>query len=201
MIAIAKRRSPPTTHARFEAMLPAIRAYAHRAFRSFGPEARDELVAETVANAFCAYQRLVDQGREAIAHAMPLAMFAVRQVRAGRRVGGKLNVRDVSSRHAQRIKGIIIERLDQFDPEKGQWREVLVENRRAGPAETAAARIDVAAWFRSLTRRDRWIAWELARGETTGATARRFKLSAGRVSQLRSQLRESWQEFQHEAVA
>ncbi|HEY5314369.1 MAG TPA: hypothetical protein VIK18_17685 [Pirellulales bacterium] len=41
----------------------------------------------------------------------------------------------------------------------------------------------------------------LAKGETTGATARKFRLSASRVSQLRSELEDSWQEFQREAVA
>lgn len=69
------------------------------------------------------------------------------QVRAGRRVGAKLNIRDVSSRLGQRAKDVVVERLDQFNPDECQWREVLVEDRRAGPAETMAARIDVGDWF------------------------------------------------------
>jgi len=47
----------------------------------------------------------------------------------------------------------------------------------------------------------RQIAKLLAKGETTGATARKFGLSAGRVSQLRGELERSWQVFQAEAVA
>ena len=80
-------------------------------------------------------------------------------------------------------------------------RETLVEGRHAGPAETAAARIDLAAWFRSLARKKRRIARELARGEGTGNVARIFGLTAGRVSQLRRELAESWAEFQGEAAA
>jgi hypothetical protein len=202
MIAFAKRRSPTTVHARFETMLPAIRAYARRAFQSVGPEAREELIAETVANAFCAYLRLVERGKEEVAHPTPLAMFAIRQIRSGRRVGARLNIRDVSSRHAQRTKGIVVERLEKFDAAAGEWREVLVEDRRAGPADTAAVRIDVATWFSSLPGRQRRIAHELAQGETTGETARKFGLSAGRISQLRQALAESWKRFQGElAVA
>ncbi|HEX3659667.1 MAG TPA: hypothetical protein VHV55_28020 [Pirellulales bacterium] len=171
MIAIAKRRSRATTHARFEAMLPAIRAYARRSFRSTNPELREELIAEVVANAFCAYQGLVERGKEQVAHPTPLAMYAIRQVRCGRRVGAKLNIRDVSSRHAQRAKGIMLGRLEKFDEATGEWREILVEDRRAGPAEIAAARIDVADWFRSLGRQKRRVAKLLASGETTGCAA------------------------------
>jgi len=196
MIAIAKRRTHSTNEAGFEAMLPAIRASARRAFQSANPEAREELIAETVANAFCAYLRLVERGKEEVAHPTPLALYAIRQVRSGRRVGAKLNIRDVSSRYSQLAKGITVERLEKLDEAAGEWREVLVEDRHAGPAETAAARIDVAAWFRSLGRTKRRIAQTLARGETTGKVAQTFSLSAGRVSQLRRELAESWETFQ-----
>jgi hypothetical protein len=76
----------------------------------------------------------------------------------------KLNVCDVSSRHAQRTKGITVERLDQYDEQAGERREALVEDKHAGPADTATARIDVAACFRSLGRTKRRSAKLLARG-------------------------------------
>jgi transposase-like protein len=70
-----------------------------------------------------------------------------------------------------------------------------VEDRTAGPAEIAAARIDWAAWLRSMSRRQRAIACLLARGETTGAVARKFRISAVRISQLRTWFRENWEQF------
>jgi hypothetical protein len=52
-----------------------------------------------------------------------------------------------------------------------------------------------------LTRQKRKIATTPARSETTGAVARKFRLSDGRVSQLRRELEEFWLEFQREAGA
>ncbi len=127
-------------------------------------------------------------------------MYAIKQVRAGRRVGAKLNIRDVSSTYAQRVRGFQVERLDEFDHLRSEWNEVLVEDRKAGPAETAAARIDAASWFKSLDRQKRQIAKVLSRGELTSVVARMFGLSPGRVSQLRSELKRSWEQFQGEAM-
>ena len=194
----AARQLSSATQDRFVAMLPSIRAQARVAFCRHNPEAQEELVAEVVANAFCAFHRLVQRGRAEVAHPTPLAVFAIKQVCCGRRIGGKLNVRDVCSRHAQLTKGILVERLDEFDLQDGGWRVALVEDRHAGPAETAAARIDVAAWLRSLGRQKRRIAKLLAKGETTKTVARIFNLSSARISQLRRELRHSWLTFQGE---
>ncbi len=99
---------------------------------------------------------------------------------------------------------ITVERLDEFDHEQGEFaRLALIEDRRATPADTAAARIDVAAWLRSLSNRSRRIATTLAMGESTGGVARQFNLSSARVSQLREELKTSWESFhdrgQHQA--
>ncbi len=142
-----------------------------------------------VANAFVAFVRLAERDKVDLAYPTPLAQYAIRQVRAGRRVGSKLNVRDVSSRYAQRVKSFAVEQLGEFDDQQGVWREALIEDRQAGPAETAAARIDVADWFKSLGRNKRKIAKSLARGEATSTVARLFGLTAGRVSQLRQELK------------
>jgi hypothetical protein len=108
--------------------------------------------------------------------------------------------RDVSSPCCQVHKRITVERLDRFDDKKGEWKEVLVEDRHAGPAETAAARIDVADWFASPPRRKRRIAKTLATGETTKRAARKFRVSRGRISQTRRELAAAWREFQGEAA-
>ena len=59
-------------HERFLAMLPRIRRQALVAFRDRGAEARQELAAEVVANAFCAYIRLVRRGKHDLAYPTPL---------------------------------------------------------------------------------------------------------------------------------
>ena len=127
-----------------------------------------------------------------------LGKYAIRQVRAGRRVGGRQKATDIMSPCASRLHGFTVERFDQRDQQTGIWNEQLVEDRRAGPAQTAVARLDLAAWYRTLSKRNRKIAGALSRGETTAEVARAIALSPGRVSQLRVWLREHWEQFQGE---
>jgi hypothetical protein len=189
----------PADHAPFMAMLPAIRRAAQISFRKVRPELRDDLIEEVVANAFVAYVRLVERGQADRALPSPLARFAIAQVRVGRRVGNHLRIRDVMSGYAQFKKDFFVERLDSFDEEEDCWQEIVVEDKRATPAEVAACRIDFAEWLRRLTARVRRIALALASGETTKGAAEQFGLSPARISQLREWLRKSWEEFQGEA--
>ena len=205
MIAMRKpnrrQNSTPAWHARFLELLPGIRRYARHAFRRLSLETREDLLQEVIANCLVAFVRLVARGKIDIAYSTPLAMFAVRQVLAGRRVGTRLNVRDVSSPYAQLAKGIRLERLDFYDSKAEEWREILEEDRRTTPANIASVRIDFNDWLRVLPRRRRRIAQLLASGETTGIVARQFHLSEGRISQLRRELAESWFAFQGERTS
>jgi hypothetical protein len=202
MIAVPKpRRSQKNRQrkwqARFLAMLPQIQQQASHACRGQDHQQREEFIAEVVANAYCAFIRLAKQGRLDIVYPTPLADFAIRQVRGGRRVGTKLNVRDVSSPHAQRSKALRMERLDQRDADGG-WLEVLIEDKHTTPADIAASRVDFAAWLATLDRRQRRIAKTLATSETTTRTARKFNVTAGRISQIRRELERAWLLFQGE---
>lgn len=205
MIAFAKPASRTQTavdwQAKFLELLPSIRRQARMAFRHEPPERRQDLVAEVLANSWVAYVRLMERGLDNIVYATPLAQYAVRQVRAGRRVGCRSNVKDVSSEYAQRSKGFVVESLDRYDKKREQWREILVEDRKAGPAEIASCRIDVAEWLQSLPSRLQRIAETLANGEPTKTAARRFGLSPGRISQLRRELKKSWESFHGEETA
>jgi hypothetical protein len=189
------RRPDCSWHQGFLQLLPGIRKCARHAFRHLHGDARDEAIAETTANALVAYARLAEKGKADIAYATPLAMFAIKQFHCGRRVGTKLNVKDVSSAYCRAMKGVVVERLDRFDEQEKIWKEILLEDRTAGPAEIAASRMDFAGWLKTLSRRDRKLALKLAVGEGTGTVARLFKVSAGRISQLRRELMESWRKF------
>jgi len=195
---IASARTIRTREERFLEMLPQIRAQARYAFRKELPARRQELIAEVIANCWIAFVRLLDRGLEDVIYPTPLAQYAIRQTRDGRKVGGRLNVRDVSSEYAQRCKGFRLERLDRYNERTDEWKEVLVEDKTAGPAEIAVSRIDFGTWLRSLPVAKRQVARALALGETTKRTARRFRVTAGRVSQLRRELQNSWESFQGE---
>ena len=195
------KKNPPAWHANFEAMLPIIETHAKIAFRHLNSDAREEAVQETVCNACQAYARLVELGKTDVAFPSALARFGVSQTREGRKVGGKLNVQDISSDYCQKRKDLVLGRLDVYDSEEQAWAEILVEDRHAGPAETAIVRIDFSTWLQLLPRRLRKIATFLSSGETTSAAAKRFRLSQGRISQLRRELLVAWQRFQGDEPA
>jgi len=204
MIAIAKEKAAdvtPAWHDGFLAMLPAIRRHARIAFRELDAEAKEEAVQEVVCNAMKAYIRLVELGKTNVAYPGALARYGVAQVRSGRKVGCKLNVRDVTSEYAQRRKGFGVARLDRYDQEEQGWQEILVEDKTAGPADVAACRIDYGDWLKLLTSKQRKIADMLAVGETTKAVATKVGLTDGRVSQIRRELMEAWESFVSEAVS
>ncbi len=125
---------------RFLQLLPAIQEQAKFAFRRAPADAQEELVQETIATAYNLFLNLCRQGKTSLAYATPLAKFAIRHVREGRRIGSRSNSLDITSPCTCAAKTITIERLDRFNCRRGEWREVLIEDRTAGPAETAAAR-------------------------------------------------------------
>ena len=104
MIAIA--RSPKRKAAsrrrndKFLSMLPEIRKQANFAFRRLHVDAREELIQEVVAQAYSLFVRLCQRGKLALVFPTPLAQFAIRKVRAGRRIGSRANIRDVTSPRA-----------------------------------------------------------------------------------------------------
>ena len=185
-------------HGKFLKLLPDIRRQARFCFRHLRAEDREDVMQEVVAHALQAFVQMWRQGREQLAFAVPLALFAVARVRDGRRLGTRRNMRDITSSGCQRRHGVQIEILNQPAYHDGDWRAIVVEDRRAGPAEIAAARLDVAAWLGLLPRRHRVLAMVLASGETTTAAAKLFHISAGRVSQMRRELYELWCRFQGE---
>ena len=199
MIAIPKQRrsedSAPEWHAVFLRMLPAIRQRARIAFRDRDSESRDECVQAVICNACAATARLAQLDKLDLAYPSVLARFGVAQVNDGRMTGGHLNCKDISSPYCQQRKKIRVERLDRFDEEENQWQEAVVEDPHTPVFDQVQFRCDFPAWLKSLTRRSRGIAEALSLGHSTGVVARRFRVSPGRVSQLRRELYESWVQF------
>ncbi len=200
LIAIAKQAVHiETLHESFLEMLPAIERYARQAFRGHDPVEREERVAAVVADAFVAFRRLTDLGRSELAYATPLARYAVRHVRSGRRVGSPLNKRDVLSPANRRV---VVEPLPRFPHGDGEWQEILVEDRRS---ETEPRRQDARRAGRRPSGDDSGAKRRIAvvrlgdRGNTL-ATAKKFGLTAGRISQLRRELQASWRKLQGEPI-
>jgi hypothetical protein len=202
MIASAQRNcSVPSWHETFLALVPSIVRHASHAFRRHPAKHREDAVQEVVANCLVAFVRLHELGKGDLVYPSVLARYAVKQYRAGRRVGTKTNTRDITSPAARRKHRHIVERLDHLKEDGSGWKECLVEDRSAGPAATAMARIDYADWLRTLTPRNRRVANTLAEGESTSEASKRFGISAGRISQIRRELFDNWRAFQGEPAA
>ncbi len=179
-------------------MLPRVQRNAGRAFRHLPIEAREEAVQETVANAFVAYARLAERGREHVAFAVPLSRYAIKQVCVGRRVGTSTNSRDLMASPTRQDRPRRV--FHGHCPD--QWQTLLATGpgRRCGtPAEQAAFRIDFRTWLRTLPARHRRLALLLARGERPGQIAKRLGVTPPRVTQIRRALCQRWQQFQGEA--
>ena len=154
---------------------------------------------EVIANALVAYVRLVELKKTAVAHPRD-GLGEVRR-RPGLRwqPGRKPLERSrglVPIRPAR--KGFIVERLDHFDKEEDAWMEAVVEDHQTPVADQVAFRLDFPAWLRTQSRRNRRIAETLAIGHSTTQVAKRFHVSAGRISQKRQEFHKSWQEFRGE---
>ena len=174
---------PPVS---FELLLPAIRRNVTFAFRRVPCAAKQELIAAAIARAFEMYIRLVQRGKAALAYASALANYAVKQVRDGRSTGSQQKGGDVFASLAQRRHSFSVTSINTSD---------LTDARKADPAELAALRIDVAAWFSRMTPQKRRLAVYLAVGNSTNEAANRFGISAARVSQIRRELQDAWETF------
>ena len=186
----------------FLALLPRLRRHAELTFRFLRcPAERADCVQDAIALAWSWYLRLVQRGQDASDFAAALASFAVRAVWSGRRVTGSESSQDVLSVTAKLRHGVKVFRLPANGalPMNG-WQEAVADNLRTSPDEQAAFRLDFPAWLQTRTDRDRRLIADLAVGERTGDVARKYGLSAGRISQLRRAFCEDWTRFCGELV-
>jgi hypothetical protein len=197
-------RTGPSVTALFLAQLPRFQAHARFAFRRVGcPHARADRVAETIGLAWRHFAALSRRGKKPEEFVTTLALRCSQAVKAGRRLAGCETGQDVLSPVARVRHGLSVTRLPDYDRESdrhplpGKLAEALTDNTRSAVPEQAAFRLDFPRWRASLRRRDRKILDALAGGERTADAARRFKLSPGRISQLRREFEESWEQFQN----
>jgi len=182
----------------FVEMLPRLRRRLWQAFTTFRAEQREDALQETLANCFVTLVRLWERNCAHLAAPGPLARYAIARWFDGRRVGSPMNSGDVATAYGRRRHGTGV--LSLGDCEDVVLEACLVDGRSPVP-EQAAFRIDFPRWLRQLSPRNRLVTLALGRGESTLDVARRYHLSSGRVSQLRSELRESWAEFHGEYEA
>ncbi|MDZ4818318.1 MAG: hypothetical protein SGJ20_05030 [Planctomycetota bacterium] len=191
-------RRQVTWQEQFVAMLPEIERLLRISFRNLAPEARVDAHEEGVVHCLLSYVRLFEQGRAEVATPSSLAWFAKLQVRRGRTPACPMTCREPLSRYGQLGKGIRVVRLHHGDFSDDTWINDVIDSGSTSISDRVATKLDFVAWLGSLCQRTRRIAMDLARGNGTRDVAQKYRLSPGRISQLRRELHNSWQLFQGE---
>jgi hypothetical protein len=197
-------------HARFLDLLPKIQQHAGRYFGHIKcPAKKADKVADCVALGWKWLLRITAKGKDISQFQMVFVYLVARAVKCGRKVTGMEKVKDALSARAQQRHGFFVESLPTstqrsheilYGPPRRQelddlWEEWLLDNDQTPIPEQVAFRLDWPTFFSSLSERDRQLAEFLALGHSAKNAAQRFKLSPGRVTQLRQQWCREWRAF------
>ena len=198
-------------HAAFLDLLPRLQTHATIFFRDIRcPDTKADRISEMVALAWKWYCRLCEQGKDVNEFAMVFIFLVAKAVKSGRRLCGQEKAKDVLSPVAQRRQGFRVESLPTssrceheslYSDVHGQrdqdtFEERLRDNVRTAVPDQVAFRVDWPRYFQTLAERDRQLAEFLSLGHSANKAAERFKLSPGRVTQLRQKWGREWQVFQ-----
>jgi len=204
--------APPTDdlHRAFLRIAPRIELHGRVCFRGLKClDTRQDCICEMLALAWRWFLRLIELGKDPLQFPSALADFAARAVKAGRRLCGKHKGKDILNPLAQQRFDFMVERLpvstcrsheSRYSVPLGQQaqdalEERLRDNSITPPPDAVAFKIDFACWLQTLTDRDRGIIGDMILEERTMDLARKFGVSAGRISQLRRQYRQDWRHF------
>jgi len=186
--------SPPA----FETIMPEIASRSCRHFSHLRAAARDEAVAESVAQAWGLYRSAV-ASRNFRFTPCSLAWFANRAVDEGRKFSGGTIKKDALDRG----RAISFDDLDEDG--RSRIAEALIQ-RQTPVLDQARIRIDWPEFLRQdLTEREAWMTDELAAGSTRSEIAGELGLSPARVTQLFGRVAEAYEEklgtpgFEHRA--
>jgi hypothetical protein len=197
-------------HERFLALLPRIQKQARISFRDIKcSDSKADKVAEVIALTWQWFLSLALRGKDASRFPVVLATLAARAVRSGRRLCGQDHINDVLSPRAHRRHRFTIESLPVSlrkvpqhlhgdaggQRQQDAFEERLADNSRTSPADQAQFRIDFRQWLRTLKARERRIVSAMLGDQRTRDLSRRFKVSPGRISQMRREFHRDWTRF------
>ena len=194
----ASPASPDPDHRQaFDAMIPRITRIAKISFRHLKPEAREEAVQEVLCNAWQAYNRLVERGKADVAYPSVLAryasnkcaitersaansmskMFSVLTVRPGRTSSSNASISATLMASGSRQSSRTRLPAPPTSPRRASTSATISA---ASPRASAGL---LGSWPRASPRHRR---------------SKRFDLSAGRISQIRTELKQAWDRFRRQ---
>jgi hypothetical protein len=185
-------------HIEFLVLLPVVERHAKFVFR--GHPDREEAVAEAVAASFESFLAIKARGKNPHDFPSSIAKYAVLHVKDDRHVGGTSSSTDVLSSKAQRRHGFRVMSLAPAN-RLSAYEERLRDDRRTPVPDQVAFRIDWPAFLKTLTERDRQMTHALAEERAAKEVAQRFRISNGRVTQLRQRWHRDWLVFHGDTSA
>jgi hypothetical protein len=206
-------RNIDALHQHFLEILPRIELHAQIYFRHLRcPGRRADAVAETIAVSWRWFLRVTAQGKDVSEFVSTLASYAARHVRCGRHLCGQEKSRDVLSPLAQQRHNFKVEPLpsstrQSFEAIYGEahrqqhmdaYEERLADNVQTPVVEQVIFRLDFRQWLVQLGPRSREIIADMTLDLGTGELARKHKLTAGRISQMRREFCRDWRRFHGE---
>jgi hypothetical protein len=183
-------------------VMPAVEQHARIYFRHVKcSERKADLVAEAVGLSWRWFVRLSERGKDGTQFPTAIATFAARAVNSGRRVCGQEKAKDVLSPRAQQRHGFAVEKLPDYSTlSNNPLQEALIDNMQTPVPEQAAFRIDLPCWLGQLGSRRRDIVIDMALGYRTQELAQKYKVSEGRISQMRREAADDWRRFHGDAA-
>jgi len=188
----------------FAEMMPDIENIAACAFSDRDPEAREEAVAETVAQCWQNHLHCQQVGKDP--GAASIAYYGVENVKSGRQFAGS-SCTDVLSARTQILGRARVQSLSDMPAlhdggnEGSAWwdcTEALVDKKVwESPPERVRIKLDYTdflCWPR-VTAQEREVFDMLARGHGTGEIAERLEVSSPRVCQIKDSLGEKLEGF------
>ncbi len=189
-------------HADFNAVLPRIIRHARVMFRAIQCyHTKQDKIQEVCGHCWRWIQELHQLGKAWWTFVSRLADYACRAVRSGRRIAGMISAKDVMNEITQTRKGFYVGKLPDYSTEScNPLAEALSDNTVSEVPDQVAFRLDFPEFRGSHSQRDQRLMDDLMLGHRTKDVARKFRMSEGRISQLRRQFYEGWGRFHSEEV-
>ncbi|HEY7427184.1 MAG TPA: hypothetical protein VH682_23320 [Gemmataceae bacterium] len=185
-------------HAVFlKVILPRVQLHARIYFRHIKCQVqRADCIAEAIGLAWKWFIRLAQKGKDATRFPTAIATYAARAVRSGRRVVGQEKSKDVLSPLAQQCQHFAVGKLPDFSTLNGSpLEEALHENTVSPVPDQVAFKIDFPTWLGTLGQRNRELVEDMALGHRTLDLAQKYRVSPGRISQMRVYFQRDWGRF------
>jgi hypothetical protein len=171
----------------FTCLLPELTRMAKAAFRDLRPEARAEAVQNALALTWKSYYSLIEQGRaDEPGIIKSVLWYSIKQTRTGRTLPGTGEAEKPRDVYRNARKGRV--RFEHVDLRHFVGDDTPVP-------DAVSFRLDVPAFFATLSDRQQRMAEDLMMGERTSTVAANYGVTPGAVSQFRLRFKELFEAY------